>query len=144
MRTLGLLALGAAVTLSGCFEKPKGLQVIDPVVRLSANPKGPAAGYFTVKGGPTADRLLSVTSPLVIHIDMHESAMANGMMTMKTLDGGVEIPANGEVKFAEGGKHVMLFDINPGVKPNETIQMNFTFASGTILQAYAPVRAAGS
>ena len=143
MRPLGLFAIAASIAVTGC-EKPQGLQVIDPVIRLSANSKAPSAGYFTMKGGPTADRLLSVTSPVVIRIDLHESMMAGNMASMKPLDGGVDVPAGGTIKFEEGGKHLMLFDINPGVKAGENIQLNFTFASGTILQAFAPVRAAGS
>ncbi|MEP6785389.1 MAG: copper chaperone PCu(A)C [Sphingomonadales bacterium] len=142
MRALGVLTLVSAIALSGC-AKPEGLQVVDPVIRLSANPRAPSVGYFTLKGGPTADRLLSVTSPLVIRIELHESMTASGMATMKPLDGGVEVPANGTIKFQEGGKHAMLFDVNPGVKANEKVQLNFTFASGTILQTFAPVRGPG-
>lgn len=143
MRTLGFLTVVAAMALSGCV-KPEGLHIVDPVVRLASNPKAPAAGYFTIKGGPTADRLLSVSSPLVIKIELHESMTKGNMASMKPLDGGVEVPANATLEFKEGGKHMMLYDINPGVAPNETIQVNFTFASGTILQGFAPVRSAGS
>lgn len=147
MRALGILAaasvLAVSAMVSGCAQ-PKEMKIEDPVIRLSANPKAPAAGYFTLKGGPTADRLLSVTSPIVIRIEMHESMTSGGMASMKPLDGGVEIPADGIVKFEEGGRHLMLYNINPGVKTGETVQLNFTFASGLILQTFAPVRAPGS
>lgn len=144
MRALGFLTVVSAVALAGC-AKPEGLQVVDPVVRLSANPKAPSVGYFTMKGGPTADRLLNVSSPVVIQIMMHESAMEGGKMTMRSIDAaGVEVPAGATVKFEEGGKHLMLTNINPGVKAGEKMQLTFTFASGTVLQGYALVRAAGS
>jgi periplasmic copper chaperone A len=144
MRALGFLTVVSAVALAGC-AKPEGLQVVDPVVRLSANPNAPSAGYFTIKGGPTADRLLNVSSPLVIQILMHDSVMEGGKMTMKSIDAaGVDVPANSTVKFEEGGKHLMLANINPGVKAGEKVQLTFTFASGTILQGYALVRPAGS
>lgn len=143
MRALGVLAVVTAVALSGC-AKPEGLQVVDPVIRLSANPRAPSVLYFTLKGGPAADTLLTVSSPLVIRTELHESVTAGGKASMKALDGGIEIPANGTIKFQEGGKHVMLFDVNPGVAANEKVQVNFTFASGTILQTFAPTRAPGS
>lgn len=143
MRSLGVLTLAATVALAGC-AKPEGLQVVDPVIRLAANPKAPAVAYFTIKGGPTDDRLLSVTSPLVIRLELHESVTENGQASMRALSGGVAVPANTTIKFQEGGKHAMLFNVNPGVKPNERVQLNFTFASGTILQAFAPTRAPGS
>jgi copper(I)-binding protein len=143
MRAFWMIVVASAIALSGC-SKPEGIQIVDPVIRLSANPKAPSAGYFTLKGGPTTDRLLSVTSPIVIRIEMHESMTSGGIASMKPLDGGVELPAKGTVKFEEGGRHLMLYNINPGVKPGETVQLNFTFASGLILQSYAPVRAPGS
>jgi periplasmic copper chaperone A len=142
MRALGMMTLVAAVALSGCQAR-QGLQVVDASVRLPANPKGPGVGYFTIKGGASEDRLLSVTSPLVIRIEMHDSKMHGGMMKMESLDGGITVPASGEVKFSEGGKHIMLFNINPSLKAGENVQLNFTFASGTILQAFAPVSAFG-
>lgn len=143
MRALGLVAMVSAVALTGC-AKPEGLQVVDPIIRLAANPKAPAVLYFTLKGGPTDDRLLSISSPLVIRVAMHESTTENGMARMKELGGGVDVPANATITFQEGGKHAMLFDVNPGVSPNEKVQVNFTFASGTILQTFAPTRAPGS
>ncbi len=151
MRALSIYAVVSIIAVSGC-TKPKEMKIDRPVIRLSANPKAPAAGYFTLRAGPTADRLLSVTSPIVIRIEMHQSMTSGGpsagsggaMASMKSLDGGVEIPAGSTVKFNEGGRHLMLYNINPGVKTGDTVQLNFTFASGLILQTYAPVRAAGS
>ena len=143
MRALGLLTMVSAVALAGC-AKPEGLQVVDPIIRLGTNARAPAVLYFTVKGGPTDDRLLSISSPLVIRIALHESMTENGKATMKDLDAGIDVPANSTIKFQEGGKHAMLFDVNPGVSPNEKVQVNFTFASGTILQTVAPTRAPGS
>ena len=136
------LAVLSALALSAC-EKSKDLTITHPYIRLAANPKAPAVAYFDIKGGPTDDRLLMVTSPLVIRIELHESMMSGNMATMKPIEGGIAIPANTEVPFKQGGKHAMLFDINPSVKPGNTVQMNFTFASGLTMQAYAPVRAAG-
>ncbi|MES2289599.1 MAG: copper chaperone PCu(A)C [Pseudomonadota bacterium] len=143
MRALGVLTMVSAVALAGC-AKPDGLQVVDPIIRLGASQRAPAVLYFTIKGGPTDDRLLSISSPLVIRIALHESMTKNGMATMKDLDGGIDVPANSTIKFQEGGKHAMLFDVNPGVSANEKVQLNFTFASGTILQTFAPTRAPGS
>jgi periplasmic copper chaperone A len=143
MHALGFVTVVSAVMLAGCAQ-PEGLQVVDPVVRLSANPKAPSVGYFKIKGGPTDDRLLTVTSPLVINIDLHDHKMEGGMMKMTPIDGGVEVAAGATIEFKERGKHLMLNNVNPGVSAGENIQLNFTFASGTILQAYAPVRAPGA
>jgi periplasmic copper chaperone A len=150
MRTLAIVALVSAFALSACAEKPTEPTVTGAIVRLAANPKAPSVGYFTIKGGPSDDRLLTVTSPVVIRVEMHESmtgpsaSSGGAMASMKPLDGGVEVPANADVKFEPGGKHIMLFNINPGMKVGQTMRLDFVFASGLQLQAYAPLRAAGS
>jgi periplasmic copper chaperone A len=144
VRRFALLALAPAIMLGACSDRPEGLVVKDAKVRLSANPAAPSVGYLTIEGGPTADRLISVTSPLVVNIELHDHSMEGGMMKMTPITGGVDVPANGRIEFKEGGKHLMLNTVNPSVKPGMTIQMNFTFASGTILQTMAPVSAPGS
>jgi copper(I)-binding protein len=120
MRMFGLVAL-AALAISGCTEKP--------VVRLPAVPRGPAAAYFTVHGGPVADRLLEVTSENAIRAEMHESMSSGGMAAMKPIE-GVPIPAKSTVKFESGGKHVMFFDVNPALQPPRSMPIKFIFASG--------------
>lgn len=152
MRALSLMTIATSLMLTGCASKPTEPEVSDMVVRMAANPKAPSAGYFTIKGGPADDTLLSVTSPVVIRIEMHESMTGGGpstgsggtMASMKPLEGGVAVPANGTVKFEPGGKHLMLYNINPGMKVGQTIRLDYVFASGLQLQAYAPLRAAGS
>lgn len=143
VRIIGTFAIAVAVTLGGCAKTPAELTVVDAVVRLSANPKAPSVAYFTVKGGAIDDRLLDVTSPVVIRTEMHESMTTGTMASMKPLKGGVAIPAGTSVKFAPEGRHVMLFDVNPGIKPYTTAAFSFTFASGTQLQSMVPVRGPG-
>ena len=144
MRNFGLAAITLSVALGACATKPTEPTVTGAVVRMAANPKAPSVGYFTLKGGPSDDRLLTVTSPVVIRVELHESMATGGMASMKPIDGGVALPANTDVKFEQGGKHIMLYYINPGLKVGQTIRLDFVFASGLQLQAYAPLRAAGT
>ncbi|WP_293884113.1 copper chaperone PCu(A)C [Sphingomonas sp.] len=127
-RIFGLIACGVLV-LGGCSKKPT-LNVTDVSVRLPAVPRSPAAAYFTVTGGPVADRLIEVTSENAIRAELHESMAHGGMAAMKPITGGVAIPAKGTVKFESGGKHVMFFDVNPALKPPRTMPITFIFASG--------------
>jgi copper(I)-binding protein len=131
---IGIVAL-ATLALGGCKEKPV-LNVTDATVRLPAVPRGPAAAYFTVHGGPVADRLIEVTSENAIRAEMHESMTGGGMASMKPI-ASVVIPAKGTVKFESGGKHVMFFDVNPALQPPRTMPMTFIFASGDRIVANA-------
>ena len=141
MRAFALTAC-AAMFLTSCAPDPV-LRVVDARVRLAATPKNPAAGYFTVVGGPKADRLLDVSSPVVIRTELHESMKMGAMMSMKPIEGGIEIPAGGVVEFKPGGKHAMMFNVNPGIVPPRTLPMIFVFASGERITADAKVLLAG-
>jgi len=132
----------AAIGLSGC-QKPKEIYADQAWVRLPAVAGNPGVAYFTLHGGPADTQLLSVTSPAVIRSELHESmAGGGGMASMKPI-GQVDLPAGSKVTFAPGGKHVMLFDINPAIKPGGNLTLVFTFANNLKIEVTAPVVAAG-
>ena len=138
MRILALLA--ALLALTGCL--PKTIYVSNGYVRLSAVPKHPAVAYFTLHGGTVDATLIDVTTEVAIRTELHESMQHGNMASMKPLD-HVALPAASKVVFAPGGKHVMLYDVNPAVVPGKTMPLVFTFADGLRIQYDAPVIAAG-
>ena len=134
--------IAAVALVAGCStQKPQSVE--GAAVRLAAVSGNPSAAYFTVNGGPVADRLMGVSSPLVIRAEMHDMSMGGGMMKMTPLKDGVEVKAGGKIEFASGGKHVMLFDVSPKVTPGTKLPLVLTFASGAKLEALAEVKAAG-
>ena len=137
---LPILALTTA--LAACNAPPQA-SVDGGYVRLGAVPRSPAAAYFTVHGGPADTTLLSVSTDVAIKAEMHQSMSAGGMSTMKPLD-MLPVPARSEVRFAPGGKHVMLFDVNPGVKPGRYITLVFVFSDGRRIAKAVPSIAAGA
>lgn len=136
------LVIAFFLALAGCKREP--VQAVDGVwVRLNAVERGPAAAYFTVHGGPTDDRLLQVTSTAVIKIELHDTMNHSGMMSMKPITGGIHVPKGSKIEFKPGGKHAMLYYVNPGIKPPRTLPLVFTFASGTQIMVDAQVALAG-
>ena len=138
------LVFGAVplLALSAC-QKPAVEGVAEARVQLPAVAGRPGAAYFTLNGGAADNRLLQVTSPQVVRIELHQSGMKGGMMTMEPLDGGVAVPAGGSVAFEPGGKHAMLFDITPAAKPGGKLSLTFTYANGRVVAVDADVKAAG-
>ena len=134
-------SIAVAVTLAACGQ-PKQIFVDQAWVRLAAVPGRPAAAYFTLHGGKTDATLLTVTSPVTIRSELHETTSQNGAMSMRPI-GRVALPASSKVAFAPGGKHVMLFDVNPGIKPGADVPMRFTFADGLQIEYNAKAIAAG-
>ncbi len=106
------------------------VEVSNVVVRLAGVEGRPAAAYFTLHGGEAPDRLVSISSPRVATIELHESSTENGIMTMRALT-GVDLPSRGAVAFQPGGNHAMLFGIDPVVKPGTDLPLRFSFQGGS-------------
>ena len=97
----------------------------------------PGAAYFTLHGGKTDRTLIAVSTDVAIRSELHES-MAEAMKPVAS----VPVPAGSKIAFAPGARHVMLYDLNPTVKPGGKLTLTFTFADGErILQDAAVVDA---
>ncbi len=135
-------ALAAVLALCGCGAK--GVEgVKDAQVSLPAIPGQPGAAYFTLTGGEKENRLLQVSSPQAVRIELHESMKQGAMMSMTPIEGGIAVPAGGTVTFKPGGKHAMLFDINPAAKAGGTMKLTFTYSDGRVIETDAAVKSAG-
>ena len=139
MRT-GLL-VPVIVLLAAC-QPAQDVTVDHAWVRLAAVPTNPSAAYFKVHGGPKDETLTSVSTGAAIRSEMHENMTKSGMMSMAPVK-LVAVRAGGDVAFAPGGKHVMLFGLSDAVKPGAKVPMTFTFASGRTLVVTAKVVGAG-
>lgn len=133
--------LGLTLILAACGQA-KVLYVDQAWVRLSANDETPSAGYFTVHGGEEDVRLLSVISPAVLRVQMHQSVEKDGMMAMEPLK-TADIPAGTDVTFGPGGKHLMIWGINPAAKAQGTLPLTFIFSNGDRIIYDAVIRSAG-
>jgi periplasmic copper chaperone A len=131
-----------ALFLNACSTKPAE-GVTDAVVKLPAVTGNPGAAYFTLNGGAADNRLMEVTSPHVVKIELHDNMMAGTMMKMTPIESGVAVPAGGKVAFKPGGKHAMLFDLNPKILPGTKMKLTFTYANGRKIEVDADVKAAG-
>jgi copper(I)-binding protein len=144
IRSLPLVLAPAALLLASGCAKEEELRVTDAWVRMAAVPDSPSAGYFTVHGGPQDVQLLSVSSPVAIRSEMHETMTGmTGMAAMQPIT-SVAVPAGEEVAFEPGGRHVMLWGINPGIAPPKRLTLILTFSNGARLQVPAQTVAAGA
>ena len=139
-RTIGI---GAAMALLAGCGGPKQVRVDHAWVRLSAIPANPAAAYFTIHGGPKNATLVGVTTDVAVKAEMHETMKGGQNMTTMAPVASVPLPAGATVAFKPGGRHVMFFDVNPGVKPGGSMTLTFTLASGERILETAAVVGAG-
>ena len=130
-----------ALMLAACSPRAE-LDVDHGYVRLPAVKGNPAAAYFTLHGGQADTTLISVGSTVAIRAEMHQSMKSGSMAGMKPL-GQVAVPAAATIAFAPGGRHVMLFDMNPGIKKGSIVPLVFQFANGVRFERKAIAIAAG-
>lgn len=123
-----LLSIIGALCLASCGQGDV-LRVDKIYINMAAVKGNPSAGYFTVYGGPEDVELLLITSHHVLRTELHETAEKDGVMTMGPID-KVPIPARSEVKFAPGGKHVMIWGVPQSALKRGTLPMTFTFSNG--------------
>jgi copper(I)-binding protein len=139
LRKMALLA--ALVTLGAC--QSHDITIDHGYVRLPAVKGQPAAAYFTLHGSGKDSTLISISTEYAIRSEMHESMKTGGMSSMKPID-HLTLPADGTIEFKPGGKHLMLYDVNPEIVPGRTLALTFTFSDGTRLEYPALVIAAGA
>ncbi len=141
-RVIALFTVLAAPLLLGACADPPPLYVDQAWVRVNPNPQAPSAGYFVVHGGPEPVDLRGVLTDRALRIEMHESAEEHGTMAMKPVD-AVAIPAKTEVAFAPGGKHIMIFGINPEAVAQGKLPLTFLFSNGDRIIVDAVVQTVG-
>ncbi|PCR96530.1 copper resistance protein CopZ [Pseudomonas fluorescens] len=105
----------AALLLPACFAhaheyKAGELEIAHPWSQeLPPNAPTVAAYFIIHNGGKTADRLLSVDSPIAPTAELHEHVMQGDLMKMQQVP-NVAIPAGENVTFAPMAYHVMLMN----------------------------------
>ncbi|HEU0044080.1 copper chaperone PCu(A)C [Sphingomonas sp.] len=121
------------IVLAACAQ-PQPVSVENAWVRLSAVPGRPAAGYFTVSSADRSRTLLGVGSTAFRRAELHES-MAGGMRALPS----VPVPSGKDVAFTPGGRHLMLFEVEPSVAPGSEMPLQFTFDDGASVVVAAKV-----
>ncbi|KUM28660.1 hypothetical protein AU467_10875 [Mesorhizobium loti] len=98
-----------------------------------------AGGYFTVTNkGNAPDRLLSISSEISDKAELHEMGVKDGVMTMRPVTGGLEIPAGGKVELKPGAYHLMFFGLKRQPKQGEKFPATLTFEkAGSVTVEFA-------
>lgn len=161
LRTLLIMAI-AALTVSACgAPAAAGIGVKDPWVRpvsLMGEPTpaadaagggmgemgmagGPvSAAYMTITNGGAADRLLKAEGDVAKSVELHTMIEENGVMQMRPIEGGIEVPANGDLVLKPGGHHIMLIGVQRDLKAGDTVSLTLQFEKAGSVKVEASVR----
>lgn len=113
-----------ALITAGC-DQAGPVNVEDPWA--NATPAGATIGavYLTITT-KDADTLVSATTTVADHIEMHTSSEQNGMMQMRPLS-NVPLEAGKPFTFAPGGAHFMLVDLRQPLTAGLRFPMTLQF-----------------
>lgn len=147
----GILALTMMLLLAMSHSlwahefKAGDIEIVHPWSRATPDGAKVAAGYLTLRNdGSEADRLVSVSGEIAGKSEVHEMAVdASGVMTMRPVEGGIEIPAGATVEFRPGGFHIMFMGLERGVKEGEAFKGTLTFEKAGSIDVEFAVQAIG-
>ena len=112
-----------------------------------ATPPGAVVGggYLTITNqGSTPDTLIAATAEVADPVEIHEMAVKDGVMTMRPVAGGVEIPAGGTVALKPDSFHLMLMNLKKPLKKGEEFHGTLTFAKAGTVEVHFAVQGIGS
>ena len=103
------------------------------------------AGYLTIRNtGTTPERLMGGTTDIAQRIEVHEMSMDNGVMKMRALARGIEIPAGGSVELKPGGFHIMFMGLKSGLKEGASFPATLQFEKAGNVQVQFSVQGMGA
>ena len=144
MRILAATLIAFCPILASCDSGPNepAVTIEDVRITLPAVKGRPGGGYFTAEADALPEAVVAVSAPPPIRVEIHESMGTGRMMSMQAIPSAAFEPGRALV-FEPGGKHLMLFDIDPAVKVGDTIPLTFRFAKAPPVTVEAKVLGPG-
>lgn len=116
------------------------LEIGHPWSRATPQGASVAAGYLKItNNGAEPDRLVSIATDIAGKAEVHEmSVNAEGIMVMRPVEGGLEIPARATVELKPGSFHVMFMQLKAPTREGEKFAATLTFEkAGTVTVEFA-------
>lgn len=107
---------GSTLHVSGAWVRP-----MPPGARVGG-------GYVEIHNAGDATRLLlGAESPRASSMEIHTMVEVEGVMRMRRLPDGIEIPAGARVALKPGAEHLMFFNPAPAFAEGERIPVTLRF-----------------
>lgn len=152
---LAAALLGSTVLVTGCnqsAEPPIAVEtaasiiaVTEPWSRETAEGQNAGGAFLTIANtGTAADKLTGGSTPVAGRVEIHTVDMEGGVMRMRQLTDGLDVPAGDEVTLKPGSFHVMLMDLKQPLKAGDTVPLMLTFAGAGTVETELVVKPAGA
>src|SRR5689334_5708538 len=143
-----LTAAAVAVFLAGSAQAQEykaGALVIDhPWTRATPKSAKVAGGYLKITNtGNTPDRLTGGSADVSRTFEVHEMSMDGGVMKMRELKNGLEIPPGATVELKPGANHIMMVNLSHPLAAGEKVKGSLTFEKAGKVDVEFAVQAMG-
>ena len=127
---LALAALAAASAPAMAGDYKVGAVTVQSPWSRPAQAGMNGVGFMTILNtGAKPMTLTAIESPLADTVELHQSSMANGVMTMRRQDTAT-IAAGGKLELSPGGYHLMLLGLKQPLKVGQKAPVTLVFAGG--------------
>ena len=144
---VALLVFGAAMLSPASAHEVRSGDLLIQNLWSRATSPGTTVGvaYMVITNNGTApEKLIGGTSPLAAHVELHESKMQEGIMTMRPVVGGLTIAPGQSVKLSPRGYHLMLTDLKEPLKEKQMLPITLDFERAGKVEATFHILGAGS
>jgi copper(I)-binding protein len=124
--SMKFVAFAAGLVIAGAaLAQPSQLEVNNAWARATAGKQDTGVAYATIQS-PTADRLVSASTPVAKKAELHTMSMRDMVMKMRPL-AGLGIPAEQPVTLKPGGEHIMLLGLNHPLRVGQSFPLTLDF-----------------
>src|SRR5437764_673407 len=104
-----------------------------------------AGGYLKITNtGATPDRFVGGSTEVAKRFEIHEMKMDGGVMKMRELKDGLEIPPGATVELKPGSYHIMMLSLSRPLAKGERIKGSLTFEKAGKVDVEFAVEALGT
>jgi periplasmic copper chaperone A len=136
---------GLAPRVSAHDYRQGDLEIGHPWTRATAPAARVGAGYLVIENaGAQADRLIAASFSSSATVEIHEMAVTQGVMRMRELPLGIDIPAGGKVELKPGGLHLMFMNLSAGLKEGQSLKGALVFEKAGRVEVDFKVEAMGA
>ena len=135
-----LVPLLLAVTLPVAVAAKGPALHVSGWARATVAAQSGSAAYLSIhNAGPSADRLLAVSTPAAASASIHSTSTAGGVMRMRAA-GPQLIPAGGTLQMKSGGVHIMLMGLKAPLKAGTRLPLTLRFQRAGLVRTSIPVQ----
>lgn len=136
-KCFSLLTIGLSLMASS-FYAVADIKVTEAWVRLLPPMSKMTAAYMTIQTDK-ADRLIGASSNIAKVVEIHQSKIDNGVMSMQQVE-GINLPENKPVKLKPQGYHLMVMGLFKPLLESESYVFTLEFEKAGLMDIKIPAR----